>query len=254
MYAGDMRLKGESTALLVQKALVLEPLADKSDCTTRFTDLPGRPLTNFVLAGINVGPVFDQFCRERLKATEPRLFHYFVAALKASNRHTSGKFVNFGLLEIMFPAVAARLACDNPDEVVPVMIDLMKQAPQSDVAEMVWARELAWSTSEKREAKLADLTPHVRAARSPYEFYERLVEGTPHGSTAEWVANYQAGLPLLADQFNAMRRHQHADLLIGVKEAYEAARRNYADIRVGILADMSAAATFLYLSFLPEEV
>lgn len=244
-----MKLTGESTALLVQRALVLEPLADKPDCTTRYSDLPGRPLESFVLAGINVGPTFERFSDDRLAGDETRLFHHFVSALQESSRHTAGKFVNFGLLEIMFPAVAARLDCDDPEAVVPTMIELMKKAPASDVQEMVRARELAWSTSEKREAKLADLTPEVRSATSPYEFYERLIAGDPHGSTAEWIANYQQGLPLLANQFNSMRRQKSGDLLGKIASAYVAVRDNNADIRVGIVADMSAAATFLYLSF-----
>lgn len=250
MYAGEMRLTSESSALLVQKALVLEPLADKPGCTTRYHDLPGRPLTSFVLAAINVGPVFERFSRDYTAKTETRLFHYFVEGLNQSNRHAAGKYVNFGLLEIMFPAVAARLTCDDPDAVIPTMIELMKRAPASDVTEMVRARELAWSTSEKRDAKLADLTPRVRNAANPYQFYERMVAGTPHGSAAEWVANYQAGLPLLADQYNAMRQSDDGKLLATIKKAYETVRIKNADIRIGILADMSAAATFLYLSFI----
>ncbi len=244
-----MTLSSEETALLVQRALVLEPLADKLDCTTRYVDLPGRPLENFVLAGINVGPVFEQFATDRSQGREARLFHRFVGALAVSREHTTGKYINFGLLEIMFPAVAARLACDDPEQVVSVMIKLMQQAPASDVTELVKARELAWSTSDKRKAKLADLTPQVRAAQSPYAFYEALVAGHPHGSTSEWAANYQQGLPLLADQFHSLRAQTDASTLEKIAVAYNKVRGQNPDVRVGILADMSAAAIFLYLSF-----
>ncbi|HSX33139.1 MAG TPA: hypothetical protein VLF91_02265 [Candidatus Saccharimonadales bacterium] len=243
-----MELTPQTTALLVQRALVLEPLADKQDCTTRFVDLPNRPLENFVLAGINVGPVFEEFGRDWLAGGETRLFHRFVDALEVSNEHGSGKFVNFGLLEILFPAVAARIVCREPEQMVPTIIDLMEQAPASDVAEMVRARELAWSTSEKRDAKLKDLTPAVRAAEHPYDFYERVVQGDPHGSTAEWVDNYKQGLPLLGEQFEALRTHPPASMLDKIQAAYDAVRAKNPGVRTGILADMSAAAIFLYLS------
>jgi hypothetical protein len=244
-----VKLTDESVALLVQKAFVLEPLADKPDCTTRYIDLPGRPLENFVLSGLNVGPVFRRFSEEHLSQKEPRLFHHFAEALTEGSKHTSGKYSNFGLLEIMFPTVAARLVCNDPDAVVATIIMLMKRAPASDVQEMVRARELAWSTSEKRDAKLADLTPEVRSASSPYAFYERMVAGEPHGSAAEWVANYQQGLPLLAEQFDSMRRSNDGSVLDKIRDAYAVVRDKHPDIRIGILADMSAAAAFLYLSF-----
>ncbi len=242
-----MQLTEETVGLLVQRALVLEPLADKSGCTTRYEDLPGRPLESFVTAGLNVGPIFSQFAAEWLQGRQRTLFHYFTQALKTSK--TGGKYVNFGLLEILFPAVAARIECDNPDEVVAKVIELMRQAPQSDVRELVGARKLAWSTSEKREAKLKDLTRIVCAAPNPYAFYEAMGAAEPHGSAAQWVANYQEGLPLLARQFDSLRSQTTGSMLDKIKIAYEEVRKDYPDVRAGILADMSAAAIFLYLSY-----
>jgi hypothetical protein len=244
-----VKLNDESVALLVQKAFVFEPLADKPDCTTRYTDLPGRPLESFILSGINIGPVFRRFAKDHLSQDEHRLFHYFVEALKEGSKHTSGKYVNFGLLEIMFPTVAARLVCDDPEMIVATIIELVKKAPLSDAKEMVYARELAWSTSEKREAKMAALTPEVRLAANPYDFYEKISVGTPHGSITQWVANYQQGLPLLAEQFDTMRYRSGGSLLERIREAYVAVQNKNPDVRAGILADMSAAAVFLYLSF-----
>lgn len=244
-----MQLTAEAIGLLVQRALVLEPLADKPGCTTRYEDLPGRPLESFVLAGVNVGPVFARFAGERLSGQEQRIFYHFRQALEEGRVHTDGKYVNFGLLEILFPAVAARLACDDPNRVVAKIIELMQQAPQSDVRELVAARELAWSTSDKREVKLKDLTPVVRAAPNPYAFYGVLLAAEPHGSAAEWATNYREGLPLLAQQFSSLRSQTKGTLLDKVKIAYDEVHRLYPDVRVGILADMNAAAIFLHLSY-----
>jgi hypothetical protein len=250
VYSECMKLTAKQTGLLVQRALVLEPLADKAGCTSRYEDLPGRPLESFVLAGINVGPAFERFAEDQLSG-ETRKFHRFEQALQGSNHHTPGKYVNFGLLEILFPTVAARLACNDQAKVVPTIIELMKQAPANDVTEMVNARELAWSTSEKRDAKMADLTPKVRQATSPYDFYEKMIAKTPHGSAAEWVATYQQGLPLITEQWEVMKLHD-GSLLEKISAAYTAVRERNPDIRVGILADMCAAAIFLYLSFEKE--
>lgn len=244
-----MNLTAESTALLVQKALVLEPLADKRGCTSRHIDLPGRPLESFVLAGINVGPVFREYSEDWLAGGEKRLFHHFVRALEASSEHASGKYVNFGLLEILFPTVAARLICNDPDKVVATIIQLMREAPQSDVTALIQARELGWKTSEKRAAKLADLTPTVRRSTTPFAFYEALLAKGPYGSTEQWVRQYQQGLPLLAEQFDLLRSQKEGSLLDKIANAYNQVYEQHSDIRVGILADMCAAAIFLYLSY-----
>jgi hypothetical protein len=246
-----MKLTSKAVGLLVQRALCLEALADKSGCTTRYVDLEGRPLEDFIIAGINVGPLFEQFAVDWQTGNEIRLFHYFVEALKASNQHKSDKFINFGLLEILFPTVAARLSCNNPGAVVSCMVDLMKQAPKSDVGQMVRARELAWTTSGRRRGKLADFTPSVRAAPNPYSLYEAVVAGTPHVSIKQWVEEYQAGLPLLKRQFDSMQQSREP-ILLRIKQAYEPLRQENPDMRVGILADMSAAAIFLHLSFTEE--
>lgn len=242
-----MQLTGEEVGVLVQQALVLEPLADKTGCTTRYEDLPGRPLESFVTAGVGVGPVFAKFASEWLAAEKSSIFHHFLQALKASK--TDGKYVNFGLLEILFPAVAARIECSEPEDVVTKIVELMQRAPQSDVGELVEARKLAWSTSEKRETKLKDLTPSVCAAPNPYAFYEALLAAEPHGSAAQWATNYKEGLPLLAQQFNSLRRQTKGTMLDKIKVAYDEVREQDPDVRVGILADMSAAAIFLYLSY-----
>lgn len=41
---------------LTTKAFVLEALTDKPGCTTRYIDQPGKPLTDFMIAGINSAP------------------------------------------------------------------------------------------------------------------------------------------------------------------------------------------------------
>lgn len=250
-----MKLTPEAVALLVQKALVLEPLADKKGCTSRHIDLPGRPLESFVIAGINVGPIFREYSTDWLSGGEQRLYHYFVRGLQASREHATGKYVNFGLLEILFPTVAARLSCDDPDEVVPTLIRLMHAAPKSDVEAMIEARELGWVTSEKREAKLADLTPAVRQAASPFAFYEAMLANTnsAYGSTEQWILHYQRGLPLLSAQFNLLRAQKEGSLLDKIATAYNQVYEENSDIRVGIMADMCAAAIFLYLSYSEEK-
>jgi hypothetical protein len=247
-----MILHSQDTALIAQKALCLEALADKEGCTTRYVDLEGRPLESFIISGINVGPAVQSFADDWLSVgrQETRLFHRFEEALLASQVHRTGKFVNFGLLEILFPAIAARLTCNEPDRVIDKMIELMGKAPASDVAALINARGQAWSTSEKRATKLADITPEAKKAANPLEFYAAVFEVTPKDSASyQWIDNYNNGLPLLRRQFEYMKGSDEP-ILIKIGRAYEPVRRDHPQTRVGILADMSAAAIFLHLSYM----
>src|SRR5436190_2983869 len=97
---------------LVTKAFIIEAITDKPGCTTRYQDLPGKPLQDFVLAGINSSEAFRIFTKAWQDNPKTLVYSYNLTALKSANKHKSAKYINFGLLEIMFPVVAGRLATD----------------------------------------------------------------------------------------------------------------------------------------------
>lgn len=243
-----MKLTPEDIQVLVTKAFCLEAIADKKDCTTRYVDLENRPLESFVIAGINVGPVFETFAADRL-AGGTAVFDRFSEALDTSNKHKSAKYVNFGLLEIMFPAVAARLQCHDPSKVVATMLEVMRRGSRDDVRAMVAARKKAWETSGKRAHKLSQIKEPGKAA-SPMGFYDTMTKtGIPNSSAVQWATHYMNGLPWVAAQLDYMQAHTDEPLLDRIKNAFDPLREEYPGIKIGILADMSAAALFLHLSF-----
>jgi hypothetical protein len=243
-----MKLSPDEVATLVQKAFCLEVLADKKDCTSRYVDLPGKPLEDFIIAAINVGPVFGKLASDFL-ADKAGIFSYQTEALKVSNNHKSGKYINFGLLEIMSPTVIARLSSNDPKKVVAQIIEVMKAGNKTDVKHMIAARHLGWGSSVKRETKLAELTNEVIKATSPYNFYETIARSNvPNSSAQQWSSHYLAGQPWLKAQFDYLQTHDEP-LLERIKNAFEPVRAAIPDIKIGILADMSAAAIFLHLSF-----
>ena len=243
-----MKLTADEVSTLVQKAFCLEALADKKDCTTRYVDLPGKPLDDFILAGINVGPAYRQFAMDFING-KPGIFTHQTTALKASNVHKSDKYINFGLLEIMTPTVIARLTTNDPRKVVATIITVMKGGTREDVRQMIATRRLGWASSVKSKLKLAELTDEVIKAPSPYAFYKTIAtNGVPDSSANQWSNHYLEGLPLLVSQFEYLQTHDEL-LLDRIKNAFEPFRAANPEIKIGILADMSAAAIFLHLSF-----
>lgn len=247
-YDGHMsNLTPSEVQQLVAKAFVLEAMSDKPGCTTRYEDLPGKPLQDFVIAGINSSAAFGDFAHDFIKDSTTPVFKYNVQALKISNTHKSTKFINFGLLEIMFPTVAARLTTNNPKKVVDEIIKLVKHAEPQDVQTLLATRQLAWSTSQN-PSKTSFETAKYKEQQSVWDFYQALNQNfDEETSNYQWSQQFKEGLPLLRAFFDD---YQQADELLNTTtSSFNRLRKENSNTSVGILADMCAAAMFLWLSF-----
>lgn len=241
-----MTLAPDDVQDLVVMAFCLEPLADKPGCTTRFVDLPGKPLTDFIVAGINVGKYFRMLAEDVARNAEADIFGYYLPALQSANRLKSPKTINFGLLEIMFPAVHARLQCSNRAEVIDALLEGMRRERPRDVDQMIMARREAWKTSIT-PAKQGFTGAEFTAANSPYDFYMRLREELPSTDSGhQWAEQYVQGLPVLRDTLDELTQQEP---LAALAVAYTKATTHNPELKPGIVADMGAAALFLHLSF-----
>lgn len=245
-------LSSKDVQNLVTKAFVLEAITDKPGCTTRYEDLAGKPLQDFIIAGINASGSFADFTTAFTTDSATPIFSYNLEALKSSNWHKSPKNINFGLLEIMFPTVAARLVDDNPDTVINTILDLIKKTTDKDVDEIMKTRKLAWSTSTK-SLKFAFPFLKYESMASVWEFYEAVKQDfEPETSHHQWCADFEAGLPTLRRFFEAYSAK--GEVLQSTQAVFLAERAENPHVSVGIVADMCAAAIFLWLSFYDKPV
>jgi hypothetical protein len=231
---------------LVVTAFTLEALTEKEGCVTRTRDLPGKTLPDFLIAGINTGRYFALLASDVLRDQETPIFTYYVPALANSNRNKSEKTVNFGLLEIMFPTVYARMLDKKSDTIAHTIIGIMHRPSMSDVFAMRRARSIAWSTSEKQQKQRIEFE-HLAQARSPMDFYGRLYTNTdPSTSHHQWAAQYHEGLPLLRDYLTSLAAARNPQA--GIEATYNTWREKRPEIKRGILSDFAAAALFVHLS------
>lgn len=241
-------LRVEEVCKLVTKAFVLEAITDKPGCTTRYADLPGKPLQDFIIAGINAASVFQAAAEEWRK--EPRLsevFRHNPAALEVSNLHKSPKYVNFGLLEIMFPTVVARLQTNDPAKVVQQIVHVIQKTGNKDVRHLLKTREIAWSTS-KTLHKIGFSSEKYQDCISVGAFYEQFLHDfPPKSSNYQWALQYALGLPILLAFFEGYQ--EAGEIIHTTKAIFLEQKEKNPDVAVGILADMCAAAMFLWLSF-----
>lgn len=247
-----MKLSESEVVILATKSFVLEAITDKPGCTSRYTDLPDKPLQDFLIAGINSSPYFGLLARDFYQTKNMNLFDHNISALKASNIHKSAKFVNFGLLEIMFPVVYARLKTADQNAIVDEVINAIKHTTNKDVQVLLKTRKLAWSTSTKSHKVSFDASRYDKSP-SVWDFYQSLYDDFDEDTSQhQWAKQYQIGLPILAAFYNNYRENN--EVVNSTKKTFERLKKQYPYVPVGILADMCAAAIFLWLSFNTKQV
>lgn len=231
---------------LVVTAFTLEAIANKDECTTRYVDLPGKPLEDFLIAGINVGRYF-RLLADDVEVEENRIeiFRHFVPALGDSNANKSSKYVNFGLLEAMFATVAARLLSSSGYEAIEQMLKLFDREVPADVHYLLDARKLAWSTSTNIEKQNFD-DAVFQDLPSVTSFYNKLsIAFGADTSNHQWAMHAHNRFPILQKTYDALQ--SNANILETVPIIHRSLRTEYPTTRIGILADYSAAAIFLRL-------
>jgi hypothetical protein len=232
---------------LVTKAFVIEALTDKPGCTTRYEDLPDKPLQDFVIAGINSSKAFELFTRALRDSATTSVYSYNVTALRSANKHKSAKFINFGLLEIMFPVVAGRLMSDDPDKVIDKVIELTKNTTNEDVRHLLEARKLAWSTSETPH-KVGFSPDRYKSLETVWDFYMAMDKDfPPESSNFQWAEQFRQKLPILRGFFD--KYLEMGEVMQTTKTIFAEQKAANPQVAVGIIADMCAAAIFLWLSF-----
>ena len=75
----------------VEIALILEPTLEKQGCTTRKIDLPGKPLSDFLIAAINVGWVMYLYAESVLSGGNKEIYSHLIQAMEVSNEYKSKK-------------------------------------------------------------------------------------------------------------------------------------------------------------------
>ncbi len=231
---------------LVTIAFTLEAISDKDGCTTRYVDLPGKSLQDFLIAGINVGKYFRSLADDVThEADQIEIFRYFVPALNVSNANKSSKYVNFGLLESMFLTVVARLLSRSGFAAIDRMGELLERRKTEDVHHLLDARKRAWSTSTN-EAKRNFDDSAERHLSSVAEFYRYLTKAfSTDTSNFQWGNHALQGFPILRKTYEALQ--STSDIIETIPIIHRSLRAEYPAMKIGILADYSAAAIFLHL-------
>ena len=234
-------------------ALVFEPIAEKKGCTSISHDLsPMIKVTDLISSGINVGEQFYALAeRVNNSAGQPEVFYdLYLEALKSSTRYRkSQKYINQGLLGVLFPLVVSRLTISGDGEVVcRNIVNILKKTSEADVHFREETRRIAWSTSTKDFRRNF---PEQIGGSNMYEYYTKKLErhrnADKHSGSIFWVEQFLAGMPLLSEMYKLFREQLLSkDFLTSVVFVYEYAINIINE--PGIVADYVAGMIYLVLS------
>jgi len=140
-------------------ASVLEPIPEKSGCTTRSVDLkPTTRLEHFIIAGVNIGWDF-YLLAERIKRnnySQPDLiFDVSYNAQINSFNNRNGNKINFGIIELLVPIITSQLVYGRTGlETLEKSVEIIKNTSTADVKWHYLFRKLAKSKSSSKDPVL----------------------------------------------------------------------------------------------------
>ena len=251
-------MKGVTPELLqrqVEIAFALEPIIDKDGCTTRYVDLPAKPLAHFLIAGINVGEIFREYAESVLSSEDNEVFSHLLRSMEISNEYKSEKNINFGLLVFMFVAVQSRLKYDNLQDCLGGIANIIKNTPANDVDNYLEGFKLNSKTSlgERKRQIVSDGYEKFYQASNLYELFSLGLEvfQDPTTSNHQFCKEFVDGFPTVRRFVKEV--DEEKGLLKSLADSYNSVHMQDPDISPGLLADLTATALFFYITYKAPE-
>lgn len=236
----------------VELAFFLEATMPKEQCTSRYKDIgPKQKYEDFVISAINSGWYFFELA-ERINRdqTQPKPFYDLAYnALMESQKQRSGKIVNYGLLEVMFPVVVARYVYNEDSykalDSIPQVLQATSEEDVKFVAEM---RKLIYSRSDKQFKREFPFNEDGRNVFEHYQHHQTIA----HEASRLFVGELIEGMPLTKLIYTHLTQAGKS-LSDRVSEGFNEAR-SLSRLPYGALADFTAAGLFLFIASNPKGV
>lgn len=245
-----MKLKPSHFRNLAQIAFTIEPLLDKEGCTTRYKDLEGKPLCDFLITAINSGSSIEKFARYSIKGGV-NTFPFLIEAMTLSNHYKSKKHINFGLLVFMFMAIKARQNSASLTETIDDMHKQLKLSSNLDVRDYMegWEYNLQTTTQLYKKETTNQSTSYFYEASNLYDLFSRgtKVFSNPKLTGYQFCHEHINNYPLL--RLFVSEISDEVGIIHSLEKTYSKIHNTRPELSPGLLSDLVATAVFLHLSF-----
>lgn len=254
----------KETGRLVALAAALEPIADKSGCTTRFTDISRHlKLEYFVTGAINIGGVFELLAKEvhfgrgvRRDHNEPvcGAYRFALKAQRESLKNRSGGRINQGIIEILFPIIIAQHRFDryrlmDIGSLLSKSVDALKETRHDDVDYLKTMKQLAHNLCRYNDRPV----PEHPEAKNVYEYYSADLASSTTPTGIAHNGEFVNGFPTVKLMYDTIMNSSKRTFMKKIEEAFQhGVRVHDKEVGRGFLADCIAAAIYLCLSQNPK--
>lgn len=235
----------------IEIAFILEPILDKDGCTTRYIDLPAKPLSHFLIAGVNVGQTFREYAESILYDGNNEIFSHLLKAMEVSNEYKSKKNINFGLLVFMFVAVQGRTKYDDLQVCLEKIPEIIKNTSAKDVNNYLEGFKINSRTSsgERKKQIVSDGYENFYEAKDLYELFSIGLEVFQDTKTSnhQFCREFVDGFPTVKEFISGI--DEKKGLLESLANSYNSLHSKKPELSPGLLADLTATALFLYIAY-----
>lgn len=246
----------EETARHIMLATSLEPLSDKSGCTTRHCNITHwQKLEYFIAGAINIGDVFrDLLVEVNTLGKQPQtIYNYALRAQKESKRNRRGGRVNQGIIELLTPIVVAEHVYNmNRNLSIPAVLaratEVLKRTGTEDVKCLEEMKRFAFDLSGYFDRPV----PSYADAHTVMEYYEFDKQTSTKATSIAHNTEFTEGFPTIIKVCEAFGKCELPGLNNRAEIAFaEAATLHPRDVARGFLADCVAVGMYLELTHNP---
>ena len=235
----------------VEIAFALEPIIDKDGCTTRHVDIPAKPLSHFLIAGINVGQNFRDYAESVLSGENAEVFSHLLKAMEVSNEYKTEKNINFGLLVFMFVAVKSRLRSENLQVCLGGIPIIIQSTSVKDVNNYLEGFKINSQTSSGTRKKqiVSDGYEKFYEAKNLHDLFSLGLQvfQDPATSNHQFCKEFVEGFPTVRRFTGEI--DDEKGILQSLADSYAFIHTQSPEISPGLLADLTATALFLYITY-----
>ncbi|MFH1590247.1 MAG: HD domain-containing protein [archaeon] len=239
-------------------ACAMEPLSEKTGCTSRLTNISNYlKLEYFITGGINIGDAFEDLAlkiNEEGKQPET-IYNFAYKAQQDCKKNRAGGRINQGIIEMFVPIVTAQMLYDknyelSVEEILEKAVDVMKNTSEDDVKKLVRMKELSYVLCEYYDRRV----PRHSDAKNVFDYYSLDLKNSVGSTSIKHNEEFVKGFPSIKSIYNSIMSSDKTDLSSKVEEAYSKVRRdNHSEASVGLTADCVAVGIYLVLSQHPKE-
>lgn len=247
----------DETVRHIMLSAALEPLSDKSGCTTRHRNLNRwQKLEYFIAAAINSGDAFRDLLKEigENKQQPSMIYQYALQSQKESKRNRRGGRVNQGIIELLLPIVTAQHVYDlerrlTVTDILDKTAEVLKRTSPEDVRYLREMKRFAFDLSGYFDRPV----PEYFEAKTVFEYYARDLENSLKQTSIAHNSEFLKGFPTVAIVYKTLCECHLPDLNGRVEKAYQkAAALHPQEVASGFLADCVAVGMYLQLSQNPR--